>query len=127
MAIEVTTGLDSSQEALMHSPQVNTVWAGQDTVPVHHHIRKSGATLHKNLIIYKYTGRMKTAQRDKREQEWEQGRGMVGEGDEEKKCGGGREKKKPSHPSVPADRQWRFSLSVSLGRGSGALQRLWPT
>lgn len=106
MAIEVTTGLDSSQEALMHSPQVNTVWAGQDTVPVHHHIRKSGATLHKNLIIYKYTGRMKTAQRDKREQEWEQGRGMVGEGDEEKKCGGGREKKKtlssfrPSRPPV---------------------------
>lgn len=48
---------------------------------------------------------------------------VVGEGDEEKKSGG-EKKKKTSHPSVPADRQWRSSLSVSLGWGSGALQRL---
>lgn len=48
---------------------------------------------------------------------------MVGEGDEEKKGGGGK-KKKASHPSIPADRQWCFSPSDSLGWGSGALQRL---
>lgn len=52
-------------------------------------------------------------------------REAVGEGDEEKKSGGRKKKKKKaSHPSVPADRQWRSSLSVSLGWGSGALQRL---
>lgn len=57
-------------------------------------------------------------------------REAVGEGNEEKSVGGvggwggeGRGKK-ASHPSVPVDRQWRSSLSVSLGWGSGALQRL---
>lgn len=48
-------------------------------------------------------------------------REMVGEGNKEMKS---RMEKKKSHPSVPADRQWRSSLSVSLGWGSGALQRL---
>lgn len=98
------------------------------------HIRQSSATLHKspipNMHAYIHTEAMKTTQRDKREHEWKQRkgdhgrRGVVGEGDEEKKS---REGKKASHPSVPADRQWRSSLSVSLGWGSGALQRLWPT
>lgn len=51
----------------------------------------------------------------------------MGEGNEEKSVrrgGEGEKKKKASHPSVPVDRQWRSSLSVSLGWGSGALQRL---
>lgn len=55
----------------------------------------------------------------------------MGEGNEEKSVRRGGEggekkerKKKASHPSVPVDHQWRSSPSVSLGWGSGALQRL---
>lgn len=128
MATEMTTGLDSCQEALMHCPWVNTACASQGTVPTHQHIRESGAALHKNPIMYKHSYR-----RHENSTKRQEGAGVrarkrnhgrrevVGEGDEEKKRGGG---KKASHPSVPADRQWRSSLSVSLGWGSGALQRL---
>lgn len=62
--------------------------------------------------------RHKGTRTDSREKEsWER----LGVGNEKRK------KKKCLILRLPTDRQWCSSPSVSLGWGSGALQRLWPT
>lgn len=79
--------------------------------------------IHTNMRHENSTKKQEGVGESKEEKPWEE-REFVGEGNEEKSVERGGEKKKASHPSVPVDRQWRSSLSVSLGWGSGALQRL---
>lgn len=115
----------------MYSLWVNTAQPSQ-AKPQKRYVNTSGsgATLHKSPIPYKCTYRGHEISTKRQEgvgvtaRKGNHGRiETVGEGDKENK-GGGEGKKKASHPSVPADRQWCFSPSDSLGWGSGALQRL---